>query len=294
MLTFTANDSGIHVDQWCVAPCVYLDHWAWRKISDCKLLAPRFASALKSSGGTLVLSWLNLLEFSKITAAYQHQAANADALLESILPNIFFLDPNFHKVISRENEILLNGSRIAPHADIESLRFYAKHNLCKSKSLKLLPEQNLFRLTSEAGVALKFDAFADEIVNRVEALRKEYETNSIFKTAVKKLPKGKSPEYGTRFIARELLGSLLVDGRLPLQRNHAIDVSHAIVTVAYCDYVLLDTHWATQVERTRRRIVEGGISVPVAKVFSGREGEIERFLLALESGQHRPAIDQQT
>lgn len=290
MVTFTAIEEGIYVDQWCVSPTVYLDHWAWRKISEAEILAARFSTALKSSGGTLALSWLNLVEFSKVTAEYRHQAAKADALLEIILPNVFFLDPDFHKVIDRENELQHGGERSAPHADLDSLRGFVMHNFRKTNSLKLLPELNLFRLVSATDLAPRFDALADKIVGSIQALREEYQSDRTFRLGVKKPPKGKPIQCGTRFMARELLGSLLVDSRLPLDRNHASDVSHAIVAAAYCDYVLLDGHWAEQVERARRRIAEGGLSFPVAAVFSERANGIEKFLQSLESAGHAPHL----
>jgi len=108
------------------------------------------------------------------------------------------------------------------------------------------------------------------VVNHIESLRRDYDSNPKFQFAVKRLPKGQPIQCGTRYIARELLGSLLLDKSIQVDRNHAIDVCHAVVPVAYCDFVLLEAHWATQVERARKRIQEGGLSFPMAKVYSER------------------------
>ena len=51
--------------------------------------------------------------------------------------------------------------------------------------------------------------------------------------------------------------------------------------VAYCDYVLLDGHWATQVEQARKRITDGGLSFPMAKVFSEKNDGIKNFFKRL-------------
>jgi hypothetical protein len=56
---------------------------------------------------------------------------------------------------------------------------------------------------------------------------------------------------------------------------------HAVVPVAYCDLVLLDKHWETQVERVRLRLNKAGISAPIAKIFSGKANGIDRFLYEL-------------
>jgi len=68
-----------------------------------------------------------------------------------------------------------------------------------------------------------------------------------------------------------------------------MDVSHAIVAVGYCEYVLLDGHWATQVEQAQKRISDRGMSFPIAKVFSEKANGMEKFLQELESRGNLPA-----
>lgn len=91
-------------------------------------------------------------------------------------------------------------------------------------------------------------------------------------------------QRGTRDILRELLRSLMVDKQTRITRNHAIDFYHAVVSIAYCDLVLLDKYWETQVDRVRSRFEHANMSVPMAKVFSKKMDGIERFMHALESG----------
>jgi hypothetical protein len=79
-----------------------------------------------------------------------------------------------------------------------------------------------------------------------------------------------------------MLRTLLVDKRMKITRNHAIDLLHAVVPVAYCDLVLLDKHWETQVDRVRQRFVAARMRVPMAKVFSARRNGLDRFLTELE------------
>lgn len=283
MITFTAyKDVGLRVDQCCVPPTVYLDHWAWRRISESELLTEQFSSSLKSRGGTLALTWLNLIEFSKVTD--NNQAFKADALLDKILPHVSFLNPNFFSVINEEDKLQHGGEPTAPHADLVTLKYFAKHNSMKANTLELLPKQNLFRLVQATGTANRFEKFADLIICQIERLRSECAKNKEFFRAVKRVPKGQPIQRGTRFIARELIGSLLRDKNVQIDRHHAVDVCHAIVSVAYCDFALLDGHWTTQVERARKRIMAGGLSFPIARVFSERANGITKFLQELRSG----------
>ena len=80
-----------------------------------------------------------------------------------------------------------------------------------------------------------------------------------------------------------MLRTLLVDKGTKMTRNQAIDLIHVVVPVAYCDFVLLDKHWETQVGRVRSRLNKADMSVPVGKVFSGKANGVDRFLCELES-----------
>ena len=86
-----------------------------------------------------------------------------------------------------------------------------------------------------------------------------------------------------RFILRELVRTLLIDKGTKMTKNHAIDLLHAVVPLAYCDLVLLDKHWETQVERVRSRFHNAGMSLPMGNIFSAKANGIVRFLCELES-----------
>jgi hypothetical protein len=282
MIELTISKDGGFVNQWCASPTVYLDHWAWIKISKDEILAKRFSRALKAQNGTLAFSWLNIIEFSKVTNAEHGRKANG--LLDAIWPQVFVLYPNFLKVIEQEDKILAGGERFALHGDLETLRSILKISPLNPNSLYPLRAPKLFDLAAKTGVT--FDDNADLLIDQIESWWQDYCNNPEFCSAVNRTPKGNKTEFGTRFIARELLRSFIKDRGLQTgknRRHHAMDVSHAIVPVAYCDYVLLDGHWAIQVEQTRKRIRDGGASFHMAKVFSEKENGLEKFLQELES-----------
>ena len=259
-------------------PSVYLDHWAWRKFSESEILGKRFTMALNSRNGTLVLSWLNLMEFTKVTDKTQARAA--ENFLEANLPRVFFMEIEPFSVIQRENELLAGGKPVPPHADV---KFLVEFSNFKPTSSALFTANDLFRSVQTKELDGDLNDFADKVVERIEAFRANHKNDAEFQSAVQRPPSGPSVQRGTRFLLRELVRTLLIDKRVKINRNHAIDLIHAIVPVSYCDFVLLDKHWETQVEHVRLRLSRANMPVPMGKVFSGKENQIEKFLLELES-----------
>lgn len=279
MIEFTFNEQGeLVISQRDVSPTVYLDHWALCQFSENQKLADRLTEELNYRNGTLALSWLNLIEFTKMTI--EEQARKAENLFESNLPRVFFLEVEPFAVIRREDDLLASGPPTAPHADLELLHVFSQF---KPSTLKPFTAKDLFRVVQGSGLEKRFDHLADTVVYRVGALRKEMDTNPQFGAMTRRSPSGPQIQRGTRFILREMVRTLLVDKGTKLTRNQAIDLLHPVVPVAYCDLVLLDKHWETQVERLRSRFRAAGMSVPMAKVFSGKSYGIDRFLYELES-----------
>ncbi len=267
------------VGQRDMSPTVYLDHWALCQFSENEKLANRLAEGLSHRNGTLALSWLNLVEFTKMTD--KEQAQKSENLFESNLPRVFFLEVEPFVVIRREDDMLAGGPLTAPHADLDLLRVFSQF---KPTSLKLFTAQNLFRVVQDSGLDKRFDHLADTVVGRVEALRNEMDTNPDFRAIINRSASGPQIQRGTRFILREMVRTILVDKGTKMTRNQAIDLLHAVVPVAYCDLVLLDKYWETQVDRVRSRFNAAGMSVPMGRVFSGKANGVDRFLAELESG----------
>jgi hypothetical protein len=155
--------------------------------------------------------------------------------------------------------------------------------LLKPEGPELLTAQELFQVVQGTELIQELDGLADTVIERVSALRDEVVADPEFRRLVQRLPAGRQIQRGTRFVLRELVRSLLIDQRLTLTRNHAIDLLHAVVPVAYGDFVLLDKHWEAQVERIRARLQAAGVTVPIARVFSGKAGQVGSFLRALEA-----------
>src|SRR6218665_3285888 len=98
---FETSGEKLQVVQSFDFPAIYLDHWAIRRFSSDTVLRARFLSALKESGGALILSHTNLAE---ITGPADHrQVDEIDAFLESALPNIYFAMFDIKNAIAQES-----------------------------------------------------------------------------------------------------------------------------------------------------------------------------------------------
>ena len=278
MLKFEVTESGsLAVGQVDVSPTVYLDHWALRELSEDASLSARLSRAIERRGGTLALSWVNLVEFTKVTNERQQRLA--EALIESNLPRLFLLEVNPFVVVERENHLLAGGHRVPPHSDSEFLQEFMK---LKPSGLALFTAERLFA-DIQGTDHIESAALANTFIEQVESMRNECEADSRRMDAV---VRETSPipgvQMGTRYILRELLRSHVIDQRRQVTHNDAIDFFHSVVPASYCDLILLDGHWAEQVRRARVHLANAKYEVPVARAFSKRRDGVERFFQALE------------
>lgn len=278
MIRYRIDDNQrLQIEQVGTAPTVYLDHWALRHISTTDNLRAQFVEHLLACEGTLMLSWLNLAEFTKVTDRKQAEAA--EKLVNELLPNVFFIEIDPFTVIERENKLLNGGFPIPPHADTD---FFKAFTALKPNSVFQFTAHDLFVALHESKLAEQMDYMADTLVERIEVLREEMVTGLDFCSLVRRLPSGPAIQRGTRYVLRGLSRIFLIDRSLNITRNHSIDLLHSIVPVAYCDFVLLDAHWKEQVSRMRNRLKEAKLNVPIASVFSRRANGLHGFFSALD------------
>lgn len=283
MLTISTDDHGrLVATQRDSSPTVYLDHWALRELSTTPALAERFVAALKQRNGTLALSCTNLMEFCNVTD--DQQAKQAEELLEASLPHVFFVEMDPFLVQKREDELLRGGPPRPPHEDRELFTTVFR---LKPQSVSVFTARALFDGV-RSGIGRQADELADTIVQQVTKLRIEHESDSAFQATLKRPATLQRIQRGTRLVLRELLRGLVLDRSTSLSRNHALDFLHAVVPVAYCDFVMLDKHWEDQVRRMRERLTSASIDTPLARVLSKRSGGLQALVEALESATALP------
>ena len=100
---------------------------------------------------------------------------------------------------------------------------------------------------------IQFDELANAIVEQITLNWLEINNNLDFNRKIRKISSEPKIQCGTRYIFRELVRSFFINQRLNIKKNHAIDLLHSVVPIAYCDYVLLDKYWVTQIHQMRNR-----------------------------------------
>lgn len=279
MIRIDLNSDGVLVGgQQLTSPSVYLDHWAIRLFSEDRDLGDRFATCLKGKRGTLVISWIGIMEFARVSSELERKLA--EAFVRQTSPNIFFIESNPFKVDKREAEFVYSDTATAPEADQEMLKVILQQ---PTSGLEPFTLSDLFSILYEANENYHLSTIAQAIIERVAALRKEAEQAEGFRKDLHAPPNKRTIRRHTIDVFRELSRQLLIDPNIKMDENHAIDLLHATVPVAYCDSVLLDKHWTDTVRRARKRFESAGMSVAVAQTFSRRDDGIERFLEALEN-----------
>lgn len=256
---------------------VYLDHWALREVSSSAAYAKRLAAALQARGGDLALSWVNLVEFSKVAVDAQHR--DAEALVETCLPHVFLLEVNPFVVIKRENALLAGAEASPPHADPELILEFIK---LKPDSVAPFTARGLLA-GLQAPERISSSALASTFVSSIEALRRESRDDpKLMAAALKGSRPTAEVQAATRYVLRELLCSHIKDGRKRITPNDAMDFFHAVVPASYCSVVLLDGFWADQINRIRRRLSQTDPQIRLARTISQRDGGITRLFEVLD------------
>lgn len=260
------------IRQYCRPPAVYLDHWAFRRISEDPELRQALASALADRDGTLVIGRLNLLEFTRVACRTTLQ--DAERLVQDVLPRVFFLDIQIMDVVSRENTRGFGAC-----GDMQMFEYYGKPLLDDFQQWRAI---KLFEILD--GKRDEYRAGFDLIENKVLNALNEYSTVNR-RIIGEGLDEAARRPRATLTLARALVDEIFRDKRRTLDQNDASDMMHTVVPCAYCDYVLVDSEWCDYVERVRRRL-RG--QQHVAAVYSPKGNGVQRFLDAFRAHPKHP------
>ena len=117
----------------------------------------------------------------------------------------------------------------------------------------------------------------------VEKGRMKRNSDSAFERKIQSLPDNINNDIpATKYIWKEFLRYLFKNNINLSKSNHWKDIHHAIVPMAYCDFVMLDKTWADIASKTKKRLRKAGYTGQIATVFSSRKAEMEMFFSALE------------
>lgn len=273
-IDFFDAPNGKHVRQSFVSPTIYLDHWAIRLFSEELNLQDRLVQLLQAKAGTLLLSHINFAEFADLSDA--RHCEQAEAFFERLLPNVYFTDFAFDKLLMAEELEPNNAKRFWPPADLPQLKLFVERASMLSSGLTMrgfvaLAHETRHRV-SESSRDLK-----QLLVEGFSAARNDSEYVS---KAQRVLPSDKRPR--TLLIFGELMRSFNLDSNASISENDAIDLLHAAMPLNCCDFVLLDGPWAERVEKMKRRVSKTAMEMPMASCFSQRNNGVDNFLVALD------------
>jgi hypothetical protein len=276
-----AANSDLRIEQVRQRPCVYLDHWALRYLSTNAEPGSRLRNAVEKHDGTLALSLVSWAEFAGLTDG--GQAAAGEQFVESLLPRLFFIRFEPWEVMSREQDFEAGRTSQAAEGDEDMLRTVAQ---LPGVGLSGWTVKGIFTQPTERRGSLlpTVQSLADAGIEGVRRLRTRVDTLKEVQQAKRNRLKGlERVRRATRPLLWELITELEANRAGEPSRRDMIDLFHAVVPCAYCDFVLVDRRWHLAVERAKARMVKEGIQAPVARVFSKPDNGVEQFLAALES-----------
>lgn len=239
--------------------------------------------ALKACGGALVMSHTNLAEITGPEGP-RHTEEIA-AFLESVLPNIYFAMFDVQQAINQEKQPRHCAIRLKAPPDLELLATVGRGRLDDSRQFTIA---GIVRAVSRhrAHLGATWRESNEELAEHINQVRRNAEVVSQAKTFT-----GHLPQVPTLAVMQELLRPLFLDTTLRIDRHDGGDIHHAILSIVYCDYALLDGKWEDLHSRMRRRFSKLGTAIRTATVFSGRRQGVEQFLSALEDSRSPQVVD---
>lgn len=253
------------------APGVYLDHCILGQIAESKALRSRFLQRL-NRGGTVVFSFLHVAELAR-----QGPGRSMDKLrqlFDAIGPRLIFLDSNFDAVSER----FTSGER-PDEAAASFDHLFANEFARQSGEVPGPCSAGLlcsYATGLPAELSERFETHAREVAAMLNLARKARAVRGLTATATH------ADDPRALQVWHHLTNSTTGDSAT-VTSNDVMDLLHACVPLAVCEFVVLDRKWAPRAQRVP--------SPPrLAEVFSGKKGQIERFLDAFERWEPPPRV----
>jgi hypothetical protein len=272
MLTFTRlPDGGVNIVPALPSPTVYLDYSVIVNLAGTSA-GERLRKNI-CGGGTLYLSWAHILELFSLGFGPTFQ--KVVTYLKAFGSHFIVIDADPNRVIQREDD--WKPGLQNPAIDLDFLALLAaKWNDRDEVSPAILLDymagyQSLFRELQDRHVKYKTN-----IKGIFDAQRQIYRTDKTKKAQLDAAVYTFAPPFVTSKVNLELARECIRTNE-QFNPSDSLDFLHAVVSIAYCQYVVLDKKWARR---------SNAVKLPetqVARVFNGTE--IESLLAALDRAE---------
>ncbi len=274
MITFPsilAANGQRFVVQNLTCPAVYLDTWALRLFAeDEPALGDRFRTALRAAHGTLVVSSLNLAEFTFDVAAH---ARAVGTFIDLLYPQLFFSHFDPFAVIKAEELRMTGQARGSPAGDQGMLELFASDAARRGHP----SVRHWFNAVhaERAHVRQLLDSMATAFLTAFEEVRANFARDPEYAKNALRSIKATTRPRATQALLRALLYRVQHDRAFKLDTNDALDIGHSIVSASYCDLVLVDRAWNYRVTDAREFLRRCHITTHVAETYAKRDGALQ-------------------
>ena len=268
MITLERVGQDYKFEVWAELPCIYLDHWALRRLSADRALSSRFLFAFKHRG-TVMFSLMNVAEIARDESPQRAQQIRD--FLAQLGPHWFpmTIDP-FRIINAEETGKVPDG--LPPCA---SVGFWTDPQFAARLVTGPLSLAHVVDLTFGPGgddVRAETDRGTARLRQGIQELRDEHARNP--KELDNKYPLLKFDALKPMRGIYNGLARYTITDTFTLNDNHARDLFHAVVSVHCAGMVTLDAHWAGQVRK---------LKLPANFVQVYTEAELDRFLRDFEA-----------
>jgi hypothetical protein len=245
------------------SPSIYLDHWALRHFSSNAEHRTRFLSFFNQRG-TLLFSQANTLDILGNTGKSLEEIRQ---FLHSIGEQWFPIEFNPIKVIEREKlpPLRKNSPCFAQSFFEHYIPYIYDGPLNLVTLVDLISDKEM-----RDGLSESLESMKRSLIAHLNGAREYWRSKG-------RMPSDISfhPHYAATFVYNRLLSFVIKDD-FKIDGNHVLDLSHAAVSLAYADFVLLDKHWAN---------LAGRLGLPADSVRVYSQPQIDQFLVALDNWQ---------
>lgn len=242
MLKIEASDSGAFtLTPELIPPTVYLDYCVIVDLARNPSSGQEVQNILLGKGGTLYLSWVHLVELFGLGIGPTYHAIRS--YLASFGRSFVLIDSHARAVIDREVD--LRPGKQNPVLAEDFLRLLASNWDGRSE---LNVTTLLDIMASDQSILTKYQALhrahKDKIKQVFDDARNRYRADLNWRRQIDNASYSYIPDTPpTEYICKQMTRECIITHE-QFNASDGLDFEHCVVSLAYCDFVVLDRKWA--------------------------------------------------